>query len=279
MVFSLIGAREDELAFRKIEDLRAELGFVNMREMTQFLHSNRFQPYFDIYADAWIKPQQKIAQELGTSRGRGPQFVTVEERMLVGERSGSDKFSSTFPNKSEWDQIDHCAYAMYHIARANSKSASGLFYNKGLSQAQINLRVWMLIKYEEYNHAPSKQKGALPKPSSEKNQSEVSTPLLQPSANNQYTDSLSQSLTHSAAKAFLGEESIRSKYSAATAFRKQSIYSLSQSLTHSRLAYHHHHLLRLLPQALMPLLHHRLNLLKKKKKIASPGEKIASPGL
>lgn len=157
MVFSLIGVREEELAFRKHEDLRAELGFVDMNEMKRFVKSDRFRPYFETYAYAWILPQQKAVKHVGTSRGRGPQFITVEERMLVGERSGSDKFSTPYPDKSNWDQMDHCAYAMYGICRANTKSASGLFFNKGLSPAQINLRVWLLIKYEEYNWAPSRR--------------------------------------------------------------------------------------------------------------------------
>ena len=40
-----------------------------------------------------------MVQELGTSRGRGANFEAVQERMLVGERLGSDKFSTDFPDK------------------------------------------------------------------------------------------------------------------------------------------------------------------------------------
>ena len=36
--------------------------------------------------------------------------------MIDGERSGSDKFSTAFPDKSNWELVDHCAYAIFHIA-------------------------------------------------------------------------------------------------------------------------------------------------------------------
>ena len=158
MVFSLIGAREDELQYRRTEKLRELCGFVNAQEMTAFLNSTRFAPYFRIYAEEWIYPEQKRAQDLNTSRGRGINFDTVQERMLVGERLGSDKFSTDFPDKTNWDREDHCAYALFQICRANTKSAAGLFFNKGLSPAQIHLRAWLLIKHAEYKEAPSKRK-------------------------------------------------------------------------------------------------------------------------
>ena len=103
MVFSPIGAREDEIYFRNIGTLRAELGFTGFDEMREFLGSSRFKPYLDEYADKYIRPQQRAAQAVGGVRGRGPLFVTVEERMMVGERAGSDKFSTLFPDKSRWD--------------------------------------------------------------------------------------------------------------------------------------------------------------------------------
>ena len=42
MIFLLIETRENELTFRKIKDFCAKLKFVNIREMIQFLHNNRF---------------------------------------------------------------------------------------------------------------------------------------------------------------------------------------------------------------------------------------------
>ena len=42
MIFSLIETHENELTFYKIKNLYMKLRFMNMKEMTQFLHSNRF---------------------------------------------------------------------------------------------------------------------------------------------------------------------------------------------------------------------------------------------
>ena len=51
--------------------------------------------------------------------------------MIIDERSGSDKLSTAFPDKNDWDQVDHCVYALFHICAANTKSASGLFSIEG----------------------------------------------------------------------------------------------------------------------------------------------------
>ena len=158
MVFSLIGAREEELEYRKTDKLRELCGVVNAKEMTNYLQGPRFAPYFKIYAKTWIYPQLRKVQALGTSQGQGANFETVEEQIIVGERLGSDKFSTEFPYKTLWDREDYLAYALFQICCANTKSAAGLFFNKGLSQTQIHLRAWLLIKHEEFNHAPSRRK-------------------------------------------------------------------------------------------------------------------------
>ncbi|CAF9932541.1 hypothetical protein IMSHALPRED_008912 [Imshaugia aleurites] len=75
--------------------------------------------------------QQKAVREVGISNGRDPQFASAEERMIIDERSGSDKLSTAFPDKNDWDQVDHCVYALFHICAANTKSASGLFSIEG----------------------------------------------------------------------------------------------------------------------------------------------------
>ena len=58
----------------------------------------------------------------------------------MGERLGSDKFSTDFLNKTNWDREDHCVYVLFHIYRVNTKTAQGLFFNKDLSPGQIHLK-------------------------------------------------------------------------------------------------------------------------------------------
>ena len=156
MVFLLIGTADEELQYRKPDDLRSEIDFVSMTEMRRFLDGDRFRSYFETYARVWIIPQQRAALAAGNSRGRGPQFITVQERMIVGERSESDKYFNPFPDKTNWDQIDHCAFMLYWICQVNTKSSSDIFFNKGLLSRQIHLRAWMLIKQVEYNKTSSR---------------------------------------------------------------------------------------------------------------------------
>ena len=78
----------------------------------------------------WIRPQQEAARSAGRTRGRGPQFITIEERMTVGERRGSHKISTVYPDKSAWDQIGYYAHAVLNICKAKTKKSAGLLIFK-----------------------------------------------------------------------------------------------------------------------------------------------------
>ena len=107
--------------------------------MDRFRGGHRFLLYFRIYYKAWILPEQEKAAKTRTQRPRGPDQATVEQRMLIGERPGCDKYSDRFPDKSEWDQTDHLACLLTILRDVNLKSNQGLFYGKGLTDADVNL--------------------------------------------------------------------------------------------------------------------------------------------
>ena len=135
MIFSLIGARENKLKYRELNKLRELCDFVSSQEMINYLQGSRFASYFKIYAEIWIYSQQKLIQDLDTSREREVNFEIVEQRMIIEERLGSDKFFTDLSDKRLWDREDHLAFALFQICRVNIKSAAELFFNKGLSSA------------------------------------------------------------------------------------------------------------------------------------------------
>ena len=92
--------------------------------------------FFDEYATQHIFPQQERARAEGSSRPRGVGLELVERRLLSGERSGQDKFSSSRPDKTGWDNVDHAAMLLIEIREMNKHSVQGLFLSKRLIQAR-----------------------------------------------------------------------------------------------------------------------------------------------
>ena len=97
-------------------------------------------------------------RETGGVRARRPNLQTVEERLIAGERPGYDKFSYSHSDRSSWDHVDHLANLLYDIRLANTKSVEGVFFKKGFTESEINHRIWILVKNQEYNCAPSRRK-------------------------------------------------------------------------------------------------------------------------
>ena len=157
MPSELRGADNKQLQLCNVSTLRQALGFTSIAEFKAFLASNRFKPYFDEYASQWIIPQQERARAEGSSRPRGPGLEHVERRLLSGERPGQDKFSCRRPDKSNWDNVDHCALMLFEIREANMKSVEGLFYRTDLSERDIHQYIWAMVKYQEFNIAPSRK--------------------------------------------------------------------------------------------------------------------------
>ena len=142
---------------RSVHNLRRDLGFKDTAEFKAFLASDRFKPFFDDYAEQYIYPQQERARAEGSFRARGVGLDHVERRLISGERPGQDKYSCRRPDKSQWDNVDHCALMLYDIREANTKSVQGIFHRKNLSEHEMHIEIWALIKYQEFNSAPSRK--------------------------------------------------------------------------------------------------------------------------
>ena len=47
-----------------------------------------------------------------------------------------------FPNKRDWDEVDHADYGIFGIRIANIKSSGVLFFNTTPDDAEIHNRIW-----------------------------------------------------------------------------------------------------------------------------------------
>lgn len=72
------------------------------------------------------------------------------------------RYSCRRPDKSQWDNVDHCALMLFEIGEANTKSVEAIFYRKKLSEHEMHIQIWALIKYQEFNTAPSRRKVVKP---------------------------------------------------------------------------------------------------------------------
>ena len=170
--------RERESGPRDLVKMRQELGFRDADEMNTWLQGPRFGELFQEYAEQWIYPQQERIRQTGGVRARGPNLQSVEKRLIDGERPGFDKFSFESTDRTDWDHTDHLAKLLYEIRRANIKSVHGVFFKKGFTDSEINHRIWILIKRQEYNCAPSRRKGEASSNASSKSTPAVSPPLI-----------------------------------------------------------------------------------------------------
>ena len=93
-----------------------------------------FPRQMDLQWSVSIWPQQQlVARETHDSRRIEVNQTTVEERLIVGEQDGSDKYSYEATDRSDWEIIDRRALMIHRIKAVNTKSASGLFYITSLS--------------------------------------------------------------------------------------------------------------------------------------------------
>ena len=155
------------LDWRDLDVLRRDLGFRDAQEMKEWLGGRRFWPFFEAYAKQWIWPQQAEARKAGGNRARGVGLATIERRLIAGE-DNNDKYSHPHPDTKDWTKVDYQALLLHQIRVANIGNREGLFYDRALSDAEINSRIWTLVKHAEFEQAPSRGKRRAIEPQPEK---------------------------------------------------------------------------------------------------------------
>ena len=142
------------------EELRLLLGFDSKADMDSYLQGRLFKPYLNRYEKDYIIPAQNKAERFRKDRRRRPTLFTVEKRIAVGNRYGSDKFSDPYTNTDDWDAVDFMARTFYWLRQRHTKNAQGLFYKKGVTESEINARLWAVIKYCELKMKTQRKSGA-----------------------------------------------------------------------------------------------------------------------
>ena len=132
------------------------LGFVNFQELQTFLKGPLFRPFYEAYLRDFLNPEKARLKKSGKSRVRGMGIRTHQLRIVQAERWGMKRFSNKFPDKSDWDAVDHKAAFMYDVYTQNTQIYGGLFFSKQIDDAERDRRTWNLIKYVLEEEADSR---------------------------------------------------------------------------------------------------------------------------
>jgi len=133
------------------------------QDLEKFIQSNLFTPFFeDLYASV-IKPAQDETERTVKPRPRGLDLRSIQFALIQGEKGGACKYSAHRLDKRGWKVVNHYAYFLLCVRDENTRSNEGILYGKGLSRAEIDNRVWLLLRQVAFDHSPSqegKSKGA-----------------------------------------------------------------------------------------------------------------------
>ncbi|KAI9876566.1 MAG: hypothetical protein M1830_006198 [Pleopsidium flavum] len=133
------------------------LEMTSQDDLDEFIKSALFSPFWEELLENAIKPRQKEAEEKNTSRARGPDLRATQTTLIQGEKGGARKFSAKRPDKSGWTPKDHYAYFLYNVRDENINNNDGIFFGKGLDDAEVDTRIWSLLQRMSFDNAPSRR--------------------------------------------------------------------------------------------------------------------------
>ena len=124
----------------KIINLHEQLNFPSTDAMHDFLRSENFRPAFEIYIAHCFSPHHSPSS-------KGMTLEAVRQRLFDGEGHGCIKYSTPFPQKEGWDQLDYAAHMMWQLYFINTREKSGFFFEKGFRYEEMMERLWALLMY------------------------------------------------------------------------------------------------------------------------------------
>ncbi|KAI9869170.1 MAG: hypothetical protein M1830_005471 [Pleopsidium flavum] len=113
-------------------------------DLEKYIQSSLFARFFEDQCASIIKPAQDEAQKTGKPSSGG-------------EKGGACKYSARRPAKRGWKAIDHYAFFLFCVREENMRSNEGIFYGMGLSDTDIDNRVWQILRRVAFDLSPSRK--------------------------------------------------------------------------------------------------------------------------
>jgi len=145
---------------QNLSALAGGLGLGSEKDVTDFLKSNNFRPFFDVFYKECVEPER--AKRPGNKLPTAACFDQVVHALKIGEAGGLQKYSKTFPDKSDWEIIDYQASFLYHCTRHNANNFEGLLFDKrkDWSQDKLYHAIFQCLRYQMSKKTPHHLKRA-----------------------------------------------------------------------------------------------------------------------
>ncbi|OBT87119.1 hypothetical protein VE02_02228 [Pseudogymnoascus sp. 03VT05] len=137
---------------RSIPRLSHAFGFKSDASFCMWMDGDGFKPFYD-------DPQKNLQ---GIQRSTD----TVQKALEAGESYGKQRYSRrSGPVTTDFSEIDFYALCLFNIVDFNTVNRNGAFFNKRVSNPEMQIRVWQAILHANHSNAPSRR----PKPRRDEN--------------------------------------------------------------------------------------------------------------
>lgn len=117
-------------------------------EVRDWLKSNFFQPYFNTYLDECLTPARKKAAAKNGGHIPSLHFKAAVARLQHGENRGRAEYSTDFPIKQGWTEMDHLAFFLFRCHRENRNNRNGFLYGKPWTLTQQYHAIWQAKNFQ-----------------------------------------------------------------------------------------------------------------------------------
>ena len=118
-------------------------------ELKEYLQDFLFKSHFDHLFHHVINSAQKKITRTKKIKFRESAMRIVQIKMIQNQKNDQFKFFNRYSDIRNWNIIDHYVYFMYDVRKKNTHHVQEIFYDKKLSDDQMNIQLWALLKRAE----------------------------------------------------------------------------------------------------------------------------------
>jgi hypothetical protein len=105
------------------------LGIDNQNALQKWFESSVFKAHMEEFlVNCWTPKQMEKAK--GGKARQGPALNAVRNAIRRGEAAGQRKYSARYPNKRDWNDLDHYARFICTAVEDNREMQGGVFFEK-----------------------------------------------------------------------------------------------------------------------------------------------------
>lgn len=117
------------------------LGIDNQNALQKWFESSVFKAHMEEFlVNCWTPKQVEKAK--GGKARQGPALNAVRNAIRRGEAAGQRKYSARYPNKRDWNDLDHYARFICVAVEDNREMQGGVFFDKNIDEGEAEEMMW-----------------------------------------------------------------------------------------------------------------------------------------